>query len=119
MNDIEILKNLVAEYDAQREENKTSNIVLVIDNKDINAIENLINRVKELEKENKRWEELAEESEYDYAVNLIPKSKIKAKIEELTKIKKDNLFITHQIYAEPEYCLQYGIELLQELLEEK
>lgn len=76
------------------------------------AIENLINRVKELEEDNKhQWEErckMAIELDND----VITKSKIKEKIEELEKLEKGFNFTGLITECETK------IEVLQELLEE-
>jgi hypothetical protein len=76
------------------------------------AIENLIKGYRELEEENKKWEEWAENAEYDMSVDYIPKSKIKEKIEELenTKLCSDRFY---QLITEDK------IKLLQELMEDK
>lgn len=85
------------------------------------AVERLINRNKELEKENTELKtmdcvnifELGKKSardriEYDY----IPKSKVKEKIEELKEdIKKDK--------TRYPYILEHKIDILQELLEKR
>lgn len=118
--DIEILKNLVAEYDAQREESKTTNTVIVIDNKDIKAIENLINRVKDLEKEEKELEHLlTSQLGFNLYRDYIPKSKIKAKIEELKGFINDCIISEKGKFCESckDRCFfNEEIEDLQDLL---
>ena len=84
------------------------------------AIENLLTRYKQLEEENKKWEEWAENAECDMSVNYIRKSKIKEKIEELEheKFKRTQLGVFLLKNYENQKLLA-KIQVLQELLEEE
>ena len=102
MNDIEILESFIKDIEEFEDEEELKQ-----------AIENLINKVKELEEENKRikstdYYKVVEEIETG---QYIHKYKIKEKIEELEKIIK---------WEKPTYedCIRYTIDILQELLEE-
>ena len=151
MNDIEILEDIISEYKATAIEWKFGNVPVHLDERDIEAIENLIQRNKDLEQieqehkeENGRLREevkklkkidlsnskiIANMSERHFQdrekirkfektilleskptiLGMIPISRIKEKIEELTKIKGD--LATHIATSE-------RIKVLQELLEE-
>ena len=83
------------------------------------AIENLINRVKELEQEEKELEHLlTSQLGFNLYRDYIPKSKIKEKIKELEK-QKDNEYLTNYYGTkEPQRLkeFQYKIQVLQDLL---
>ena len=101
--DIKILKNKIKRSRELNEEIGTH----IFFNEDLmNIVENLINRVKELE-ENRIW---SEETISGFKEDFIPKNKIRGKIEEL-KIKKGYMVIdeTNEII----------VKTLQELLEDK
>lgn len=112
---------------------------LVLSEEEYSAIQNLIARYKELEKENKRIKSidyiaLAEEIEnglwmprcdveeyYIPIENLedyIPKSKVKEKIEELKKEMEKDETDEFGIHSIGWGCLDYTIDRLQELLED-
>ena len=81
----------------------------------INSIENLISRYKELEKYKKYYEtEKIIWSRKDY----ISKSKVKEKIEELKKKMEEDEADEFGIHSIGWGCLDYVIQVLQELLEE-
>lgn len=133
MNDIEILEKYIKDKTI-----KTMGALVTPDKEELQAIENLINRVKELEEIEKEHQkqngELQErikqriaytkELEKDLFENssnyVIPKSKIKEKIEEI-----DNYGDTIS-FSPPIYKTKKGVEILkedaelilQELLEE-
>lgn len=125
--DIKLLEEKINEYHI----NIFDNRFLIIYEKEIQAIENLINRNKELEEENTtlkkgvkrlkdKSKELSEEL-IDVKVdkvtkNFIPKSKVKEKIEELNDY--DSKFC-QRVLDHNEHTLTELIQnILQELLEE-
>ena len=124
MNDIEILEEFIKCFEAEATQIKyRRNISITVGEDDIEAIENLIQRNKDLEqieKEHKeengklrdRIKELEKVILLDskpIILGMIPISRIKEKIEELTKIKGD--LATYIATSE-------RIKVLQELLEE-
>lgn len=88
-------------------------------------IRNLIARNKELEIKQELLKILQDKiNEQSLFINeikkdYIPKSKVREKKEELKEILKNNLHITYNRYEKPEQLLQYGIDILEELLEER
>lgn len=98
--DIQILEDFIKYYEAEAISRKfRGTLSISVDEQDIQALENLLTRYKQLEKQ----------IDLDYVEeNYIEKSKIKEKIEEWDKsIKWAN--------ADDRY---YAIKILQELLEE-
>lgn len=133
--DMKIIKNVI--YDLAGEKRSFIDIGNMPDNECdnfIQAIENLIQKNKELEEENKRLKieleikkyckvnELTEDLIYyknlakEYQGNCIPKSKVKEKIEELNnKIDGDDYWK----YSNQDYVgMQYQVKVLQELIED-
>ena len=124
MNDIEIFKKLKKNYNTLKKDYNAGHYsVYEMQFEDFEAIENLIQRNKDLEqiekehkKENGRLRDKIKELEKvilldskPIILGMIPISRIKEKIEELTKIKGD--LATYIATSE-------RIKVLQELLEE-
>ena len=110
------LKEIVAKKD----------ICKVIEYEQLQAIENLIGRNKELEEKKKR-QSIAIIEYQDLLENSIPKSKVRDKIEEIKRLKKSAEYLINEriVIAESD-SLNYGkkqahccdIELLEQLLQE-
>ena len=84
MNDIEILEDFIKYFEAEAISRKyRRNISITVGEDDIEAIENLINRVKELEENNKKLQE-----GYDKRVSEI--LKLEQRIEELQEIEEEH-----------------------------
>ena len=87
-----------------------------INQKEIQALDNLINRVKELEKYEEYYKDMEEVNKKFIAVD-----KIKEKIEELEKEQKECILYKHSLNCEEcmERCEIFSsIEVLKELMEE-
>lgn len=124
--DIEILEDYIKTLKLTPEELlKNNEIIKLIEYKEIQAIENLINRVKELEEKDELVKYCRGTLPKDtiaimmcnddfcrnFGNDFIPKSKIKEKIEELEKLEKGFHFTGLITECETK------IEVLQELLE--
>ena len=103
--DIKILENAIRCNKKQFEE---LGVHIILQDDEIQAIENLINRVKELE-------EAIKEGKIVEIGDSIPKSKIREIIEELNKELTQDI-TRNDGFAE---YREYAIDVLQELLEDK
>ena len=136
--DMNILEKFISKYN----EFKTKNGIatLTIDRKEKQAIENLIARNKELEDlynkekiKNRNVEMLRiaclpdntkmvvmykDDFNRNWRNDFIPKSKVKEKIEELKKKMEEDEVDEFGIHTIGWSCLDYVVEVLQELLEE-
>ena len=115
--DIELLEDYIKSLKLTPEELlKNNEIIKFIEYKEIQAIENLINRVKELEKYEEYYKDMEEVNKKFIAVD-----KIKEKIEELEKEQKECILYKHSLNCEEcmERCEIFSsIEVLKELMEE-
>lgn len=115
--DIKIIEELIEPF---REQNRKG-IKLILDIKGIKyehyeAIEHLIEAYRKVKKQNKKMEELIENSECDMCTNFVRKSKIKEKIEEILEKGKQMSEIERQ---EETQFMQGKLKALEELLEEE
>lgn len=93
-------------------------IIVTLDNHHLGggqAIEHLIEAYRKVKKQNKKMEELIENSECDMCTNFVRKSKIKEKIEELLEKGKQ---MSEKERQEETQFMQGKLKALEELLEE-
>ena len=110
---MEEFKNLKEIIELSEEEinNNDENVSAILDLVDLKELRNLVTRYKELEEENIHWK--GQYHLLSRKIDVIPKSKVKEKIEEIKKLMlKENESI------EQFYKLKYCYEILQELLED-
>lgn len=130
--DIEILeemKNALWEYfedfKIDKDTSSTMKKIYEIRKAQVQAIENLINRVKELEEEKQQVLDDYQDLGKDLAYNFIPKSKIREKIEELEEENNETYtkFLEsdrgNETLSTKGKMLQGAIQVLQELLGEE
>lgn len=120
MNDIEVLENIITEYNTQVEDYKFFTVPVRLDETDIEALENAIKSLKERQSDKERIKDLEEENEkikssltntaVAYA-NSIPKSLIKEKKKEIREKAEMCNSIELLIYAEIDKVLE---EILKE-----
>lgn len=123
--DIKILEKMITNfYELKGNEYKINDLYCQFKYKHFRALQNLIARYKELEKENenlrdtnKKLYEMGQRQAMQILIedDYIPKSKVKEKIEEINNEKLN--------YSEDEYYLEneikgYAIDKIHELLEE-
>ena len=120
------IKNLEEIIELCKEElnNNDKNVTATLDLIDLKELRNLINRTKELEEMLKHRIKYTNELEQDLFENasnyVIPKSKVKEKIEEL-KEKYHNEYLTNYYGVKQPNTMkefEYKIQVLEELLEE-
>lgn len=130
MNDsIKILEEFIKYFEAEATSIKyRRNISITVGEDDIEAIENLINRVKELEEAVDNFMQgkaYSTKQLENVNKNFIPKSKIREKIEELEEENNETYtkFLEsdrgNETLSTKGKMLQGAIQVLQELLEDK
>lgn len=148
MNDIEILEDIISEYKATTIEWKFGNVPVHLDERDIEAIKNLIqrnkdleqiekehkeengrlrDRIKELEKENQKefkrgfFTKVAENKANTLKIEsqVIPKSLVREKMDNDIKTNEHTILGGRRNGKTLEYGIRLGrIQMCEELLEE-